>query len=111
MNRAEINLHSDVLEHPDFFWEVPPRGFRTPSASRPTLTLRYSHFCSHLCSQDDMWLNDYLRVNKYLEVERRVEASRAHSAPLSLGAHASLTSRLLLASGAQQAARHHQGAL
>ena len=43
VERASINLHSDILDHPDFFWE------------------------------DDEYLAVYLRVAKYLEVERRVE--------------------------------------
>ena len=43
VDRASINLHSDILDHPDFFWE------------------------------DDEYLAVYLRVAKYLEVERRVE--------------------------------------
>ncbi|EOD18787.1 hypothetical protein EMIHUDRAFT_451211 [Emiliania huxleyi CCMP1516] len=43
VDRASINLHSDMLEHPDFFWE------------------------------DDEWLGIYMRVSKYLEVERRVD--------------------------------------
>jgi len=43
VDRASINLHSDILEHPDFFWE------------------------------DDEYLSVYQRVSKYLEVERRVE--------------------------------------
>ena len=43
VHRASINLHSDVLDHPEFFWE------------------------------DDTWLAVYMRASKYLEVERRVE--------------------------------------
>ncbi|KAL3913976.1 MAG: hypothetical protein SGPRY_007791 [Prymnesium sp.] len=43
VDRASINLHSDILDHPDFFWE------------------------------DDEWLSFYLRVSKYLETDRRVE--------------------------------------
>eukprot|EP00967_Tisochrysis_lutea_P081344 scaffold112175_cov33-Tisochrysis_lutea.AAC.3 len=38
VDRASINLHSDILEHPDFFWE------------------------------DDEYLSVYQRVSKYLEV-------------------------------------------
>jgi len=43
VDRASINLHSDILDHPDFFWE------------------------------DDEWLSFYLRVSKYLEIDRRAE--------------------------------------
>ena len=43
VDRASINLHSDILDNPDFFWE------------------------------DDEWLPAYNRANKYLEVDRRAE--------------------------------------
>jgi uncharacterized Rmd1/YagE family protein len=43
VDRASINLHSDILDHPEFFWE------------------------------DDEWLNLYLRAAKYLEIDRRAE--------------------------------------
>ena len=43
VDRASINLHSDILDHPDFFWE------------------------------DDEWLPCYMRASKYLEVDRRAE--------------------------------------
>ena len=43
VDRASINLHSDILDNPDFFWE------------------------------DDEWLPVYSRVAKYLEVDRRAE--------------------------------------
>ena len=43
VDRASINLHSDILDHPDFFWE------------------------------DDEWLSLYLKASKYLEIERRAE--------------------------------------
>ena len=43
VDRASINLHSDILDHPDFFWE------------------------------DDEWLPLYLRASKYLEIDRRAE--------------------------------------
>ena len=43
VDRASINLHSDILDHPDFFWE------------------------------DDEWLPLYLRAAKYLEIDRRAE--------------------------------------
>lgn len=43
VDRASINLHSDILDHPDFFWE------------------------------DDEWLSLYLRASKYLEIDRRAE--------------------------------------
>ena len=43
VDRASINLHSDILDHPDFFWE------------------------------DDEWLSLYLKTSKYLEIERRAE--------------------------------------
>ena len=41
VDRASINLHSDILDNPDYFWE------------------------------DDEWLHVYTRAAKYLEVERR----------------------------------------
>ena len=43
VDRASINLHSDILDHPEFFWE------------------------------DDEWLPLYLRAAKYLEIDRRAE--------------------------------------
>ena len=43
VDRASINLHSDILDNPDFFWE------------------------------DDEWLPVYSRVAKYLEVDRRAD--------------------------------------
>ena len=43
VDRASINLHSDILDHPEFFWE------------------------------DDEWLSLYLRAAKYLEIDRRAE--------------------------------------
>ncbi len=43
VDRASINLHSDILDHPEFFWE------------------------------DDEWLSLYLRASKYLEIDRRAE--------------------------------------
>ena len=43
VDRASINLHSDILDHPEFFWE------------------------------DDEWLPVYLRAAKYLEIDRRAE--------------------------------------
>ena len=43
VDRASINLHSDILDHPEFFWE------------------------------DDEWLPLYLRASKYLEIDRRAE--------------------------------------
>lgn len=46
VDRASINLHSDILDHPDFFWE------------------------------DDEWLSLYLRASKYLEIDRRAEVAR-----------------------------------
>ena len=41
VDRSSINLYSDILDNPDFFWE------------------------------DDEWLPVYSRVAKYLEVDRR----------------------------------------
>ena len=43
VDRSSINLYSDILDNPDFFWE------------------------------DDEWLPVYSRVAKYLEVDRRAE--------------------------------------
>ena len=43
VDRASINLHSDILDNPDYFWE------------------------------DDEWLPAYARVAKYLEITRRAE--------------------------------------
>ena len=43
VDRASINLHSDILDHPEFFWE------------------------------DDEWLPLYMRAAKYLEIDRRAE--------------------------------------
>ena len=43
VDRALINLHSDILDHPDFFWE------------------------------DDEWLKVYVRASKYLEIDRRAD--------------------------------------
>ena len=43
VDRASINLHSDILEAPDYFWE------------------------------DDEYLEMYTRTAKYLEIGRRVE--------------------------------------
>ena len=43
VDRASINLHSDILDNPDYFWE------------------------------DDEWLPAYARVSKYLEITRRAE--------------------------------------
>ena len=43
VDRASINLHSDILDHPEFFWE------------------------------DDEWLPLYVRAAKYLEIDRRAE--------------------------------------
>jgi len=43
VDRASINLHSDILDHPDFFWE------------------------------DDEWLSLYMKTSKYLEIDRRAE--------------------------------------
>ena len=53
VDRASINLHSDILDHPEFFWE------------------------------DDEWLPVYLRAAKYLEIDRRAEVrerEREHGA-------------------------------
>ena len=50
VDRASINLHSDILDHPDFFWE------------------------------DDEWLSLYLKASKYLEIERRAEPYGLHAA-------------------------------
>ena len=43
VDRASINLHSDILDHPEYFWE------------------------------DDEQLPLYLRAAKYLEIDRRAE--------------------------------------
>jgi len=43
VDRASINLHSDILDHPEYFWE------------------------------DDEGLPLYMRTSKYLEIERRAE--------------------------------------
>ena len=43
VDRSSINLYSDILDNPDFFWE------------------------------DDEWLPVYSRVAKYLEVDRRAD--------------------------------------
>lgn len=43
VDRASINLHSDILDHPEFFWE------------------------------NDEWLSLYVRASKYLEIDRRTE--------------------------------------
>ena len=49
VDRASINLHSDILDHPEFFWE------------------------------DDEWLPVYLRAAKYLEIDRRAEVRERES--------------------------------
>ena len=55
VDRASINLHSDILDHPEFFWE------------------------------DDEWLPLYLRAAKYLEIDRapRAPANKAVHAGVS----------------------------
>jgi uncharacterized Rmd1/YagE family protein len=49
VDRASINLHSDILEDPDFFWE------------------------------DDEYLSVYQRVAKYLEVRGRLRITTSSS--------------------------------
>lgn len=75
VDRSSVNLHSDMLDTPDFFWEVlaPAEG----GARAAACAVRGPPTCARVTPrapalQDDEWEPLYQKTAKYLEIEKRV---------------------------------------